>query len=127
VSQGKLSVLLAFALVLVNIECVAFCTVEACNGSGTASTASPSNVPPCHQHHEAPGHQTPASCSHQIVVQAHAAQAPVTLVFAASVMAIDVPAASPGAYPLLSTIETLAARAPSPPGLAVLSTVVLRI
>jgi len=127
ISKGRLTVLLVFALVVMNIQCAALCAAEPCNGSGTASTPDP-DVPPCHHHHEAPGRQAPAPapCSHQIVVQAHPAQAPVTLAFTSGV-AMDVPVESLGAFPSLSSMETSAARAPSPPNLAVLSSVVLRI
>jgi hypothetical protein len=127
VSRGRFSVALAFILVLVNIQCVAVCAVESCNNDGIASTPSPADAPPCHKHHKAPDQQAPAPCSHQIVVQGHAAQAPVTLVFAASVMAMDAPVASPSAFPSLAGLQAAPARAPSPPGPAVLSSVVLRI
>jgi hypothetical protein len=127
VYKGRLSVLLVLALVAINVQCVALCAVESCNGSGTARAPSPADAPPCHQHHKAPGQQAPASCSHQIVVQADAAQAPVTLVFTASVIAIDLPVEPSGAFPSLSSMETLAAYAPSPPGLPALSSTILRI
>jgi hypothetical protein len=42
-------------------------------------------------------------------------------------MAMDLPIESHGAFPSPASVETLAANAPSPPGLAVLSSVVLRI
>src|SRR4029077_17302972 len=100
VSKGRLSVLIAFTLVLVNIQCVAFCTLEPCNGSGAASTPSPADVPPCHHHHGAPSQQAPAPapCSHQ-TVQAPAAQPLATPVFTASIVAMDLPVVSPGAFP----------------------------
>jgi hypothetical protein len=127
VSKGRLSVLIVFALVLANIQCAAFCAVEPCNGSGTASAPAP-DVPLCHQHHDAPGNQSPAPapCGH-LVIQAHAAQAPVTPVFTTTVVVMDLPAGSLGVYPSFSGVDMLAAHAPSPPGLAVLSSVVLRI
>ena len=126
VLKGRLGVLIVFALVLANIQCAAFCAVEPCNGSETAS-APASDVPPCHQHHEAPGQQTPAPCSHQIVVQSHAAQPLVTPILTAGVLAMDVSVLPAGAFPSLSGVDMLAAHAPSPPGLAVLSSVVLKI
>jgi hypothetical protein len=128
VCKGRLIVPLILTLVLVNIQCAAFCAVEPCNGSGTASTPSSSDVPPCHHHQDAPGQQTPAPrCSHQIVFQADVAQPLVTPVLTTNVLAVDVPAASVGAFPPLSCVELLASHAPSPLGLAVLSSVVLRI
>jgi hypothetical protein len=126
VSRGRLSVLLAFMLVLANIQCAAFCTLEPCNGSGTASTPSPADDPPCHDHHDAPGPSAPAHCPHQ-TVQAHAAQALVKPAFVASVVVMNLPVASLGAFLSPSKVDTLAARAPSPPNLSVLSSVVLRI
>jgi hypothetical protein len=127
VSKGRLSALLVFALVLVNFQCAALCAAEPCNSIGTAQSPSPADVPPCHQHHEAPSQQAPAPCSHQLVVQAHTAQAPLTLVFTASFMAMDRPVELPGAFPWLSSRERSAAHAPSPPSLAILSSVVLRV
>jgi len=128
VSKGRLSVLIVFALVLANIQCAAFCVIEPCNGSGTASTPSAADVPPCHQHHDAPGQQTPAPhCSHQIVAQADVAQPLVTPVLTATVLATDVPVLSVGAFPPLLGVDLLASHALSPTGLTVLSSVVLRI
>jgi len=128
VPKGRLSLLLVFALVLVNIQCAALCAAEPCNGSGTASTPNPADDPPCHHHHDAPGQQTPAPpCSHQIVVQADVAQPLVTPVRTANVFAMDVPVVLVGAFPSLSGVELLASHAPSPPDLAVLSSAVLRI
>ncbi len=46
-SKGRLSVLLVFALVLVSTRCAALCAIETCSGSGTASTPSPADDPPC--------------------------------------------------------------------------------
>jgi hypothetical protein len=128
VSKGKLSVVIVFALVLANIQCAAFCAVESCSGGGIASTPL-AGGPPCHQHHHAPSKQAPASspCGHQVVVQADAAQAPVMPVLTASVVVMDLPAGSLDGFPSLPDVEALAASAPSPPGLSILSTVVLRI
>jgi hypothetical protein len=116
---------LVFALVCVNIQCVAFCALDPCNDETTASSSIP-DVPLCHQHHDAPGQKAPAPCSHQLVVKGHAPQTPVTPVFIATVMAMDVPTGSLGAVPALSRIERAAARAPSPSLHATLC-VVLRI
>jgi hypothetical protein len=126
VFKGRLSVLLVFTLVAVSTQCAALCAIEPCNGSGTASTPSPADVPPCH-HREAPA-QSPAPCSHhQIVVQADVAQPLVTPVLTANVLAMDVPDVLTAAGPSLSGVDMLAEHAPSPPRLAVLSSVVLRI
>ena len=127
-SKGRLSVLLVFTLVLVSTQCAALCALEPCNGSETASTPSPADDPPCHNHPDAPGQQTPApKCSHQVVPQADVAQPLVTPVFAATVLTMDVPVLPVGAFPSLSDVDLLTSHAPSPPGLAVLSSVVLRI
>ena len=123
--KGRLSILLALTLLVVSTQCAALCAVEPCNGSETASTPSPADNPPCH-HHEAPG-QPPAPCSHHIVVQADVAQPLVTPVRAASVLTMDVPAALTGAGPSLTGVDMLVEHAPSPPDLAFLSLVVLRI
>src|SRR5579863_1241900 len=127
VSKGRLSVLLVFTLVAVGTQCVALCALEPCKGSHTASTPSPADDPPCH-HHEAPGEQTPAPhCSHQVVAQADVAQpVVVTPVLTANVLTMDVPVLAVGGFPSLSAVD-MASDAPSPPGLAVLSSVVLRI
>lgn len=126
-SKGRLSVLLVFTLVLVSTQCAALCALEPCNGTETASTPSPADDPPCHHHHDAPG-QTPARpCSHHVVVQADVAQPIVTPVLAANVLVMDVPVLHVGAFPSLSGVDLAASRAPSPPGLAVHSSVVLRI
>jgi|SRR5579863_1213733 len=125
VSKGRLSILLVFTLVVVSTQCAALCTLEPCNGSETALTPSSADEPPCH-HHEAPA-QSPAPCSHHIVVQADVAQPLVALVLTANVLVMDVPAALTDAGPSLSGVDVLAEHAPSPPSLAVLSSVVLRV
>jgi hypothetical protein len=125
VSKGRLTILLIFALVLLNIQCAAFCTVESCNGTGTVS-APGSNVPPCHRHQDAPGKQPPAPCSHRLI-QAVGATARV---------AHDPPAGDPAAgSPVVSSfasspalaVDILSARAASPPGPDRISSVILRI
>jgi hypothetical protein len=126
VSKYRLVVPLIFTLVLVNIQCVALCTLESCTGKETASTPSSADVPPCHQRHDAPAQPDPAPCSHR-VIQAVGAMAPVTPDLAAGDIVAHLPVVSPVAHPPLSGVDTLAARAPSPSGLAVLSSVVLRI
>ena len=127
-SKGRLSVLLVFTLVLVSTQCAVLCAFEPCNGDSAAATPSPAGDPPCHRHHDAPSQQTPApNCSHQVVPQADVAQPLVTPVFAATVLTMDVPVLQASAFLSLSDPDLLASHAPSPPGLAVLSSVVLRI
>jgi hypothetical protein len=125
-SKGRLSVLLVFTLVLVSTQCAALCAFESCNGSQTAWTPSPADDPPCH-HHEAPGQSRAPCAHHQIVVQGDVAQPLVTPVLTANVLVMDVSAALTGAGPSLSGVDVLAEHAPSPPSLAILSSVVLRI
>jgi hypothetical protein len=126
VLRVRLSVLIVAALVFANIQCAAFCAVESCATSGTSATPV-AGASSCHQHHTAPGKPTPAPCGHQVVVQADTAQAAVTLVFTASVVVMDLPAGPLAAFTSLPGVETLAARAPSPPGLSLPSSVVLRL
>ncbi|MDP9052936.1 MAG: hypothetical protein M3N93_01325 [Acidobacteriota bacterium] len=127
-SKGKLSALLVFTLVLVSTQCAALCAVEPCHGDNTAATPIPADDPPCHHHHDAPGRQMPAPhCSHQIVIQADVAQPVVTPVFAPTVLTMGVPGLPVAPFPSLSGVNFLATHAPSPPGLAVLASVVLRI
>ncbi len=126
--KGGLSVALVYALMVVGIQCAVCCTIEPCDGSGTAAMPSSVDAPPCHHHHDAPNRQipAPAGCSHQIV-QAQAAQAIVTPVFTATVVAMDLPAAASTPFPSLSRQGALAARDHSPPRPGVLSSLILRI
>ena len=127
-SKGRLSVLLVFALVLVSTQCAALCALEPCYVDSAAATPSPADDPPCHHHHDAPNQHSPApNCSHQVVPQADLAQPHVTPVFTATVLTMDVPVVA-GAFQSFSDVDLLASHhAFSPPGLAVLSSVVLRI
>ena len=129
-SKGRLSVVLVFALVLVNIQCVAFCAVESCNDGPTASTPVSADVPPCHQHHQGPGGKAPskqdsASCHHRLV-QAASAKAAVMLTPSVDLVA-SLPAVSPFALPSVQEVNNVPARTPSPPGFDFVSSVVLRI
>jgi len=114
-----------FTLVLVNIQCVAFCTIESCDRSGTASAPGSAYLPPCH-HHQAPGHQNPAPCSHHII-QAAGATAVVTPDLTAGDLVADLPVVSPFAFPPVLGVDIFPARASSLPGLDPISSVVLRI
>jgi hypothetical protein len=129
--KGRLIVLLVFALVLVNIQCVAFCAVESCHDGGTTSTPASGDVPPCHQHHQAPGGKAPsnqdsASCQHRLV-QAVSAKAGVTPALAAGDLVASLPVVSPFGFPPAQNVDIFPAGAPWPPGLDPISTVVLRI
>ncbi len=130
-SKGRLSVLLVLALVLVNIQCVALCAAESCNDRASASMPASADVPPCHQHHQAPGGKAPAqqdsaACHHR-VVQAVGAKAVVTAGPAADSLAAIPPAASLFTDPPVQDTNSSPARAPSPPGLDRTSFIVLRI
>jgi hypothetical protein len=126
-AKGRLSILLVFTLVLINLQCVAFCASQSCNGSGTESTES-STVPACHHHHDAPRSQapTPVPCSH-LMVQAHAVRALATPVLAPNVVITHLPVVAAVALPPQADAGTLIAHASSPPDPAVFSPVVLRI
>jgi hypothetical protein len=128
VSKGRLSALLVFTLLLVSTQCAALCALEPCHGESAAATPSPADDPPCHHHHDAPSQQTPApNCAHQVVTQADVAQPLVTPVLTANVVAMDVPVLPVGVIPSLTGVDLVRSHAPSPPGLAFLSSVVLKI
>jgi hypothetical protein len=128
VSKGRLSALLVFTLVLVSTQCAALCALEPCNGESAAAMPSPADDSPCHHHHDAPSQQAPASnCAHQVVAQADVAQPLVTPVLTANVLTMNVPVLLVGALPLLTGVELVGSHAPPRPGLAVVSSVVLKI
>jgi hypothetical protein len=54
-----MGVFLACALIFSSIQCVTSCVADSCK--------SPGEVPSCHRH-SAPEQQTPAPCSHQVLV-----------------------------------------------------------
>src|SRR5580693_5484711 len=86
-AKGRLSILLAFTLVVANIQCSEFCALGACYDGESASTPHSTSVPPCHQNHRGPVHHEPAPCSHQ-VIQAADATARVTLDIRAGELAL---------------------------------------
>jgi len=114
VSKGISSALLAFLLAAFNIQCVAFCAGEFGNAS----------VPPCHRHHSAPSQSDSAACHHGM------AQA----IDDASTVMAQMGSGGPAALPVplhfefrpVPGAEIFATRAPSPPGLDRISSVVLR-
>ena len=124
VSKSKLIGALVLALVLVNIQCVAFCAVASCDPTGTQPRAA--DVPPCHQHHqETPHPQHSAPCAHQLIPAAVAtARATSTVILGNPVAAL--PDVAVLALPAAG-MDRVPAAVLSPPGLRRFSSLVLRI
>jgi len=123
-SKGKFIAMLAFALLWSSIECAALCATEPCTGQALPSSPT---EPPCHRHHH-PSNQTPASCQHQQLAQADVPQAFMTPAPHVNIAAMNVPVASYVEFPSPSGAYPLAPSAAfSPPDLAVVSSVILRI
>jgi hypothetical protein len=123
VSKSRLSVLLVLTTVFLSTQCAALCAFEPCSAGETVST--PNVDLPCH-HHEVPS-QPSAPCAHHIVVQADVAQPVIAPAVCGNVLAMDVPALLTVTGPSLSGVDILVHHSSSPPDLAVLSSVVLRI
>jgi hypothetical protein len=126
VRKGSLGVLLVFTLMTAAVQCVTACTLAVCKDAATASLPGTADLPPCHQHHKMPGQQTPAPCSHQVLVLDQAVPSPEILHFAPTV-AINVPVASFSAYTASSNLEAADVPGVAPPTLAAISSVILRI
>lgn len=126
VCKSKIVGALVIALVMVNIQCVAFCAVESCGTGGAEPMSNSAGVAPCHEHHrEAPGSRHSQPCSHQIVPAA------VTTARLAHHMTLDnvvaaLPIDSSSAF-ALTTDGRIPAHVLSPPGQHRLSSPVLRI
>jgi hypothetical protein len=123
---GKLTSVLAMALVFSGLQCAAWCTVSAC-GLTQPSEAGSHNVPPCHGQHTDSSKNSPAvPCSHGIVIANVAtlsvAQAPV----AAPLVAIFPVQPETSRGVLISGNES-AVLTPLPPGSGGPSSSVLRI
>jgi hypothetical protein len=114
VSKGIFSVLLAFLLAAFNIQCVAFCAAEFRNAS----------VPPCHRHHDTPSQQDSAACHHGLAGALDAATVVTAQMAAGGLVAL--PLLPRFEFPRAPGADEIAVRAPSPPGLDRISSVVLR-
>ena len=114
VSKGILSALLACLLAACNIQCVAFCAGEFGNAS----------VPPCHHHHNAPNQPHSAACHHGLAGALDAATVVTAQMTAGGLVAL--PLLPRFEFPRASGADEIAVRAPSPPGLDRISSVVLR-
>jgi hypothetical protein len=120
-TRASLTFLLIFLLVVGVTRCLADCTVAGCNPAGTRQ------MPLCHHHRQAPGHETSMpSCAPDVLlpdtVQPHAPQ--VSL----SIASMPAPAVPVIAEVQFSASGRLAVSlASSPPKVSLLSSVVLRI
>lgn len=118
--RAKLVVFATFALLFAQVQCAMACVDQMC-GSGAASSES---TPPCHRHQHLP-HHVADSCTREITfalssIQTLPAQLPFFAAPVAPMPALQVFSAGRpnGAFDLLIS---------SPPGLASLTSVVLRI
>jgi hypothetical protein len=113
--------LIAIVVVFVQVQCVAACAGDACTGA-----AKRESTPPCHRHHNHSNDQDPALCGHQTLSAPAIPQQAVHVEFPAFVAL----GAAGSTFAVILT-ETwghpLYASNFSPPGIAGLSSVVLRI
>jgi hypothetical protein len=119
-TRARFTLLLIFLLVVGVTRCMADCTVAGCNPAGTRQ------MPPCHHHRQAPGHETSVPCAPDVLlpgtVQPHAPQ---ISLFNAPMLALTAPAI---AGVQLTTAGRLSlSRTSSRPKANLLSSVVLRI
>ena len=123
---GKLTIVLAMALVFVQLRCVAWCATSAADLT-QLSEAGSHNIPPCHRHQSDSSKSSPISpCTHGVVIASAASfsttQAPVV----APLVAIL--SAQPEANPtVLISGDESAVLITSPPGSGGPSSLVLRI
>jgi hypothetical protein len=61
--RAKMIVVVAGAILLAQMQCIAACAGGLCN-----DLAKTESVPPCHRHHDHSKDQGPAPCSHQPVI-----------------------------------------------------------
>jgi hypothetical protein len=123
--RSRLSVLLVLALVLVNIQCVAFCASAFCDDSAKASAG----VPPCHRHQHtpvAPENRDSAACHHPLVPSVGVRHG-VTASTPVNELTASLPVVPLFALPFGRDTQVLATRTPSPPGSGFLTTLVLKI
>jgi hypothetical protein len=124
-TRSRFTLLLIFLLVVGVTRCLADCAAASCNPAGTAQ------MPQCHHHRQAPGHETPvhdtsAPCAPDVLlpgtVQPHPPQ---VSLFNASMPALAAPAI---AVAQLTTAGRLSiSRTSSRTKTSFLSSVVLRI
>jgi hypothetical protein len=115
-------VMLVVLLVWSATQCALACALEPC---AEASRLPQPSGPPCHQHNESPGNQAPESpCPHRTVQ----ADIPKTFTALPSIgnAVIDLAVASP-LWSFFVSAEGLPFDVPSPRGLSLLSSVILRI
>ena len=115
---GRSVLLLALVLALSSVQCVASCTGKTCIEESKAP-------PPCHHSEKAPAKDAPSICGHELIL-ADITQAPIVRNLAQSIFT-DEHFERTSFRPL--TVLNLEAprQASSPPGLAVISSTVLRI
>ncbi len=117
--RAKLIVLVAMSLLLAQLQCVAACTNDLCDGTSSAS------LPPCHRHHSHSKGSSP-NCLYQTMVSSVMSDRalPIELQpFSGGTPAVA--AATPA--PVEASFRALPFFVGSPPCLYSLSSVVLRI
>jgi hypothetical protein len=122
----KLSIVLMVAVVLSGAECLASCTVAACNSGMPARSSS--ELPPCHhQHQSAPSDRgsLPLHCDDLVLPGAKVSLRAQGLLNDPLIATPPISASTFARYILV--YEAPDAQASPPPGLSVLSSVVLRI
>jgi hypothetical protein len=118
--RARLTLLLIFTLEVGITRCLADCTVAGCNPAGTRQ------MPPCHHHRQAPGHETSVPCAPDVLlpgaVQLHAPQVSLSN---ASMLALTAPEIS--GVRLTTAGRLSISFSSSRPQASLLSSVVLRI
>jgi hypothetical protein len=125
-TSGKLTIVLAMALVFGQLQCAAWCTANTC-GFTELSGAGSQNVPPCHRHHgDSSKHSPAAPCSHGPAIASaadfSAAQAPVA---APLVAILSIQLEANPRFPIAGNEPAVLTS--SPPGSGGPSSIVLRI
>jgi hypothetical protein len=103
------------------MQCVAVCSGTICSGA----TVKQQPVPPCHQSNKEPAKNVPVGCGHELIL-ADAAQAPIAQAFHANLFAAPILPQRNFTSIAVLILETNEQDF-SPPGLAAVSSTVLRI
>ncbi len=123
---GKLTFVLALALVFAQLQCVAWCTVNASDLTQLTEAAS-HKVPPCHRHQSESSQSSPAGpCSHGAVIASVANFSATQALVGAPLAAILAAQPEASARVPISANES-AVTIVSPPGSGGASSLVLRV